>query len=42
MQKIAYPLPFYIETIEKHAFYVEKHLKKEQPIILSVTFTPYK
>lgn len=28
MQEIAYPLPFYIGTIEKHEFYVEKHLKK--------------
>lgn len=31
---------FFIETTEKHTFYVEKHLKKEQAIVLSVTFTP--
>lgn len=30
----------FIETTEKHTFYVEKHLKKEQAIVLSVTFTP--
>lgn len=31
---------FFIETTEKHTFYVEKHLKKKQAIVLSVTFTP--
>lgn len=31
---------FFIETTEKHTFYVEKHLKKEQANVLSVTFTP--
>lgn len=31
---------FFTETTEKHTFYVEKHLKKEQAIVLSVTFTP--
>lgn len=39
-KKAAYPLHCFIETTEKHSFYVEKHLKKEQAIVLSVTFTP--
>ena len=27
--KAAYPLHCFIETTEKHSFYVEKHLKKK-------------
>ena len=28
-KKAAYPLHCFIETTEKHSFYVEKHLKKK-------------